>query len=249
MPPREPYGFLDAALRYNRASEHLAEVDRLVEEFKATPKEIGVPALDPDSLEEPIHHRFEIRDVPIPREIAIRVGEGVYNLRCALDYLIFALAWHDSGREPRDRWARRLQFPIESDIDRFERRRSTVLEGISEEHVAMLREYQPAEGCVWTEMLAALSDTDKHRHLSILAGGIDVMAEPRTYDVTVPKAGAEPDDLGFYDGADVDVETYTPIDVVFPDGRLVSETLQELQSEVRAVLTRFGREFVLRPVE
>ncbi|MCA1707797.1 MAG: hypothetical protein LC808_32805 [Actinobacteria bacterium] len=47
---------------------------------------------------------------------------------------------------------------------------------------------------------------------------------------------------------DMDVYDKATIDVVFPDGELVTETLEELETEVRALLMRFGREFVLRPV-
>ncbi len=65
---------------------------------------------------------------------------------------------------------------------------------------------------------------------------------------THPHADAVPNEQGLYDMEEMSVEDYATLDVVFPDGRLVAETLQELETEVRALLLRFGPEFELRPV-
>ncbi|MCA1707798.1 MAG: hypothetical protein LC808_32810 [Actinobacteria bacterium] len=141
---REPYGFLDAYLRYERAREHLADLHSLVAAFTSDPQEVWADEEryfleDLYSYSERAVERF-----PIPFAIPVRVGEMLYNLRCALDYLVFALAWHDTGTEPTGKWAKSLQFPIESKPKEFERRRATRLEGVSNPHVAMIREYQLA---------------------------------------------------------------------------------------------------------
>ncbi|MGH9318347.1 MAG: hypothetical protein ACRD3V_00425, partial [Vicinamibacteria bacterium] len=245
---REPYGFLDAALRYNRAREHLADVERMLETFKATPRDVGL-YIEAESLEEWLtRKRIDMRSVPIPYDLPIRIGEAAYNLRCALDYLIFALAWHDSGIEPTGKWARRLQFPVEDSIEVFERRRATMLKGISDEHVAMVREYQPGEGCDWTEVLIGLSDSDKHRHLALLAGSFDFEGETGTWIIdSSPYPDAEPNEDGLYAMHDVDVKDRATLDIVFPDGSLATETLQEIETQVGKVLLRFGREFKLHP--
>jgi hypothetical protein len=246
---REPYGFLDAALRYDRAREHLADINRMLDAFKATPRDIGL-YVEAESLDELLSRdREDVRAVPIPDDLAIRIGEFAYNLRCALDYLVFALAWHDSGREPKGKWARRLQFPCESDIKRFEGRKATTLKRVSEKHVAMIREYQPASGCRWMEVLVGLSDSDKHRHLALLAGSFNAEDETAVWrHRTVPHPDAVPDERGLYAIEDVDMEDEATLDIVFPDGRLVAETLQELETQVRQLLLRFGKEFVLQPV-
>lgn len=239
---REPYGFLDAALRYNRAREHLADINGILETFRAKPQEIGAKI----ELEKPDMF-LELRDVPIPYDLPIRVGEMVYNLRATLDYLIFALAWHDTGVEPTGKWARALQFPVESDIKVFEGRRPRFLEGVSDPHIAMIREYQPAKGCAWTEVLVGISDADKHRHLSVFAGSYDHRTG-EWVSVTTPIPEAVPDDSGLYDLGEMNMDTYATLDVAFVDGRLVTQTLEELQTQVRALLLRFAREFTLRPV-
>lgn len=245
---REPYGFLDAFLRYNRAGEHLTDLRHMLQTFKADPQELGTH-VEADTLDELLNPNLgDLRKVAIPDEIPIRIGEFAYNLRCALDYLVFALAWHDTGIEPTGEWAKRLQFPIESDPKFFERRRPMLLKGLSDPHVAMIREYQPCEGCDWTSVLADLNDSDKHRYLIVLAGRFD----PETDTSEWVTNTAELDAMWVRgippDKEDMQVEVRATLDVAFPDGNLVSETLEELESEVRALLLRFGREFTLRPV-
>lgn len=245
---REPYGFLDAFFRHDRACEHLTDLHRLIQAFKFDPQEIGSD-VEAETLEELLDpKRSELRIVPIPDEIPIRIGEFAYNLRCALDYLVFALAWHDTGIEPTGDWARGLQFPIESDPQRFERRRKTRLKGVSEPHVAMIREYQPCEGCDWTGILADLNDSDKHRYLIVLAGRFDPNTDVSEWITNVADLDAMRERGIPPEREDMHVELRATLDIVFPDGYLVSETLEELESEVRALLLRFGREFVLRPV-
>jgi hypothetical protein len=245
---REPYGFLDAYLRYEWAREHLADFKRLIEEFRATPHEVD-PYIDTELLRELLESGDNhIHPLPIPYDIPIRIGEIAYNLRCALDYLVFALSWHDTGIEPTEEWAGRLQFPIESDIKVFEGRRSKILEGVGDPHVAMIREYQPAEGCHWTAYLAELNNSDKHRHLMFLAGMYDPEGKVTRWFSVTPEMEAK-EALGvLYPLGSVDMKSKTTYDVVFPNGDLVAEVMQELESEVRALLLRFAREFVLSPL-
>jgi hypothetical protein len=251
---REPYGFLDAYFRYDRAREHVTDLRRLIDAYKADPKEIGSD-LYPETLKALVAHEDGarlLRKVPIPYEISIRIGEAAYNLRCALDYLVFALAWHDTGVEPNGEWARKLQFPIESKPKRFERRRSSMLKGVSDPHIAMIREYQPCAGCIWTSVLAGLNDSDKHRHLPVLAGSLDPSSELIRYVVAIPPELEAQLQAGIVGPNDIieemEMEDRATLDIVFPEGELVSETMEELESEVGALLTRFAAEFTLRPL-
>jgi hypothetical protein len=244
---REPYGFLGAWYRHIRAGEHLAEVHRLCDAFKATPQDVG-SHIEPQTVEELVSLPNNMRRVPVPHDIPLRIGETAYNLRCALDYLVFALAWHDTGREPTEQWAKRLQFPIEHDLERFKRRRTTMLEGVSDEHAALIESYQPGAGCDWTAVLAGLNDADKHRHLIVLAGSFD--SESGTWTHTArPHPDAVPNERGLYSIDEMEMHVEATIDVAFPDGRLVTETLQELQTQVRKLLIRFAAEFTLLPLD
>lgn len=245
---REPYGLLDAFLRYLRAGEHLMDLHRLVRDFKADPQEMGT-YIEPETLDELMDpKRGDLHQVSIPDAIPIRVGEIAYNLRCSLDYLVFALAWHDTGVEPFGAWARNLQFPIETKPKVFEGRRTTMLKGVSDPHIAMIREYQPCEGCDWTGVLADLNDLDKHRYLTVLGGRFDPNIGTTEWVTNAAEIEAMWERGIRHSPEDMEVEMRAAFDVVFPDGELVAETLEELESEVRTLLLRFGREFTLRPV-
>jgi hypothetical protein len=50
------------------------------------------------------------QDVPPPPEVSVLMGEWFYNLRCALDYAVYATAICDSGTDPPP-GERVLQFP------------------------------------------------------------------------------------------------------------------------------------------
>ena len=97
---------------------------------------------------------------PAPLDLAVLLGEVVYHLRSALDYLVFELAQLDSGKIQE-----RTQFPIESTPEGFASRRTTYLRGVSPEHAESIRLLQPCAGCAWTRDLAAISNPDKHRAL------------------------------------------------------------------------------------
>jgi len=248
---REPYGFLDAVLRNRRAQEHLGDVARMVAEFRGTPRDIGT-VVEAESIEELLSRkRYDIRIVPVPVELPIRVGEVAYNLRCSLDYLVFALAWHDSGQEPTGTWARQLQFPVFEEPEMFERRCGKMLKGLSDAHVSMIHEYQPAAGCDWLRFLVSLSDSDKHRHLSLLVASFDFEGDSEGTWVSSrnPRPGAEPNGEGLYAIEDLDMKDEATLDLVFPDGNPVAEGMNDLAEEAWELLLRFGREFKLRPIE
>jgi len=70
------------------------------------------------------------------------VGEITYNLRCALDYLIYALAVLDSGSDEKG-----TQFPILDAAKDFAGRGKTMLKGLNAAHVAAIERLQPYQGC------------------------------------------------------------------------------------------------------
>lgn len=106
-----------------------------------------------------------------PPEIGITAGEVVYNLRAALDYLVFELATLGSGEVNM-----RTQFPIESTPEGFKARRHPTkrgdpnwLTGVDCSHCAAIEALQPYNGVDWTEFLRDISNEDKHRTIPILA--------------------------------------------------------------------------------
>ena len=89
----------------------------------------------------------------IPPIISILIGEVIYNLRAALDYLIYDLAWLESGRVIDG-----TQFPIEDTVKGFSRRRNTFLKGLRDKHIAAV-ETMDATGRKTSELSPTQTNT------------------------------------------------------------------------------------------
>ena len=239
----EPYGFLGAYLRYDRAKEHLARLRDEASAFRSEWRDVGdlLWTVQEGTL------AVDIRDVEVPEHLSIRAGEVISNMRSALDYLVFALAWHDSGRRPTGSWARGLQFPVYSGQAQFDRAARRRLRGLNDEHVRLVARFQPFAGCRFTGELADLSNEDKHRHLLYLVGRLDLSREWR--DVTEPLPGAEPDDHGRYPAEDLSIQTLAQVEVALADGRPLTETRESLARDMGALMNVFAAEFTLAPIQ
>jgi len=127
----------------------------------------GVDALKDVSLDTSILPLpVQIQLVRVPLKFGVLVGEVCYNLRAALDYLVFELAINDSG-SVQDQ----TQFPMESSpggfaVKRDPMRRECQLRGLSCTHIADIEKLQPYNGCEWTRTLRLISNPDKHRKLT-----------------------------------------------------------------------------------
>jgi hypothetical protein len=161
--------------------------------------------------------------------VAIVAGEALYNLRAALDYLVHALAWLDSG-SPQDY----TQFPITHTADSFERQRTQRLVGINDAHVNALAEYQPYNSCEWTATLQELSNPDKHRTLTSIhrefSGSFRIVPENLLDDPT------DADRL-------IIPQTDVSIELRFWNDRPVVETLSHLARQTADVLLVFQSDF------
>lgn len=161
MSNASPVSLAEAYVRLKRASELIREAKALYASFLGTYGEATI--LEPRTSA-PVQggqiaawgFHLDTTKVPaVPVELPIRIGEAIYNLRAALDYMIGNLSRLDS---PQFQRPRRTQFPIESAPAGFASRRQTFLAGVSDEHVADLQELQPFAGCSWTSQLADLSN-------------------------------------------------------------------------------------------
>jgi len=213
----------------------------------------GVPAYeDPDTGEYVAHS--------VTKEVEFRLGivagEAIHNLRAALEYLVFALRRHDS---PGKTFETKTQFSIEDCEKCFARRRKTYLKGVSDPHVATIEAYQPYKGCEWTRLLREISNEDKHREIKAVVRRFGKTQGETVVDLgefELSEAGAKPlrplvilpeDDIPTLD-VSVYVNLRGTVDVAFPDGLGVIETLEEIQTQVRLVLETFGPEFDRPPV-
>jgi hypothetical protein len=83
--------------RLARAGEHLAD---LQSRLAVLQKQQESATSAQFSAEPPYHFEFIVPvSVPASMRIPILIGEICYNLRSALDYLVYELAKHDSGAQ------------------------------------------------------------------------------------------------------------------------------------------------------
>ena len=135
---------------------------------------------------------FEIPNLPSPPpEIALVMGDCLYSLRAALDYLVWQLVLANDGTPTE-----RTQFPIyDSQVDRHGTpRRIHVEGGIHPDALATLERLQPYHRAERPEahplaILQRLSNIDKHRRLHVTRGATTPVR------VVLSRPGHEPFEL------------------------------------------------------
>jgi hypothetical protein len=177
--------------------------------------------------------------IPASMRIPILIGEVCYNLRSALDYLVFELAKHDSGSPQK-----RTQFPIECSEKNFRERRKKSLKGINDAHVTRIEELQPYKGCDWTKTLKDISNPDKHRELIKLKGEVIaivyVFGEDVEFDVLpLPIQRAQHP----ISGAEVNIKVNASMMLCLSDKTPVMAALEEIIVKVTETLKAFKLEF------
>src|SRR5258708_33098135 len=147
---------LDRAIaRISRAEEHLADLMRRT--ALRGQEQVNAMAIQPHP-NEPKQILIKRGEVPLDHGFSILVGEIVYNLRSALDYLTFELACLDTGLDIEG-----SQFPIESKRKRFKSRiNGGWLDGLNSAHVAAIEALQPYRGCQCAAILRAMSNPAKN---------------------------------------------------------------------------------------
>ena len=111
-----------------------------------------------------------IQEIPTPPEMAVLIGEWLYNLRCALDYAVYATAVCDSGKDPPPGEGQ-LQFPCYFTPDHY-RENEYRLKPLAEHHRRIIEAMQPyrhtdpdTSGLGWLHRLARI---DRHRRLTVV---------------------------------------------------------------------------------
>ncbi|MBI3595896.1 MAG: hypothetical protein HY203_01935 [Nitrospirae bacterium] len=195
--------------------ELINELQRLLSEYETQEKSVVFAKLDRDSKIATLGSTRPA--IPPPTTACVLIGEVVYNLRAALDYLVFLLAAIDSGQLQEQ-----TQFPIIDDEKDFSAQIKSRLKGVSSQHVAAIRSLQPFAGCAWTGELRDLSNPDKHRHLIAVAHRAEhVFRIKRTKD-------------------DFETQFEPNVTTTFEDKRPVVETLRRLHSGVVKTLDDFA---------
>lgn len=218
----------EACLRVDRAREHLDALKGHIATYIEANRTSSLIKVDGMTIS-------AIWPPEPPPMFGVWVGEIAYNLRAALDYLVYRLAMLDSGKTVDG-----TQFPIEDTVEGFQKRRSRFLRGVNEAHVAAIEELQPYKGADWTRLLRDLSNIDKHRTLHIIG-----YVSTGSVQVNVGGTEEEAKALGGFRRPGNDVAMYypAPILVAFTDGTLIEKPLNQLLAETRKVLETFDPDF------
>jgi hypothetical protein len=154
------------------------------------------------------------------------VGETVYNLRAALDYLVYSLVHLGTARKPKD-----TQFPISRTQQQFRKAVARHLREVTGAHRAAIANRQSYNGGEWLTRLQELSNPDKHHRL--------VVVEP---ELRGTRAGAI---RSGSDGIRIDpTESHHWRVIAFEADRLsVVEVLDSLRANVTEAIGSFAPDF------
>lgn len=153
--------------RIIRATRYIEEAQKLIDAFGSECEDRILSAYDPSKKQ------FKI-DFPEPSpDLPLAISDAVHNLRAALDYLVYELAFKDSGSAQHG-----TQFPIEeckigiaptsNNKIGFDIVAPRYLRGLSPKHVAAIEAMQPYNGQGWAQDLKDISNPDKHRKLIVV---------------------------------------------------------------------------------
>ncbi|MFZ2005798.1 MAG: hypothetical protein WAV02_11975 [Stellaceae bacterium] len=170
--------------------------------------------------------------------VGIRIGEICYNLRTALEYLIYELARLDSGKVQDD-----TQFPMVDTQQNFNAGKGRWLRGLDPSHIAAIEQLQPYMGCLWTKALRDISNRDKHREFPEIGGQSEAFVYTRLKDTNFDSIDAPTRRLPHPTMGTVDVKVYVTSAVQFADGTPIAQTLEQIKLGVVETLTAFKPEF------
>jgi hypothetical protein len=166
-----------AELRLARARQLIGTMHRQYQRYANTHERTGWDGvIDKSTGMLTIYPRLsDERHVHVPR-LSLTFGEVAYNVRSALDYLIYSIARaNNNGVEVSG-----TQFPLEDSSSRYWARWTgtdaktgkqvaRTLNKIPQDVAKDLAHYQPFAKCSWAELLRDISNPDKHRHLTTLS--------------------------------------------------------------------------------
>jgi hypothetical protein len=226
--------FRDARLRVDRAGEHLAELQPQIQAFAR--RQEGKVVAEIQGTRVVLRRLAEVEDPP--RVFSVIIGEVLYNLRAALDYLVYALAWLDSGSRQEQ-----TQFVIADSRASFDSQAASRLKGLSAHHIEAIREWQPFSGQGWIRDLREASNQDKHRalNLAVAAGSGTVEAVRDESGNVVGQRRQETIELEFVNGPPIMVGLLTKgEDYAFERPSLTRRKLRRLELLAGAERRRGG---------
>ena len=143
--------------KIKRAAKHIEQFDRDIQSFERNAYSVR---LEPDvsaGMLDCILVDNGFGDPPV--DLGLLAGETVYQLRSALDHIIFVLAKETPERS--------RQFPIFMEPEEYQAKAPSMIQGVSERARAIIKDAQPLQSNTPNEhplrMLNKLNNTDKHQ--------------------------------------------------------------------------------------
>lgn len=166
-------------LKLDRADKHIHELDEALDDFIATKPYRVTYKLNADKTFYECRIYHDGRQPPV--EIGILVGEIVYQIRSALDHIIFEFSapkiLQIAGREAQLKAIEAPQFPILSKRNEREHRRR--LQFVDQMVWDAVERYQPYDRTHCPDptqhpltLLNRLSNLDKHRVILVTVGAV-----------------------------------------------------------------------------
>ena len=171
-----PDALSDARMKVDWARSHLSNLERLVRELETA---YGDRVRVQHDEKERCHIAYAHARAVVDPGLALIVGDVIHSARNALDYIAWQLATKKLGREPTEREAREIQFPIVKNSDDFAS--SRVLDYICSEAAKEIERHQPYPPYMRGDpakhplvVLRWLSNRDKHRLIVATSGQVDL---------------------------------------------------------------------------
>ncbi len=158
-------------LKIGRAKEHFATLEL---EITGWVKSNPLAIVKEQDAEGRCHTVFaEVGKQPSLDRWSLIAGDCIHNLRSALDSVVYAIASHETGRNPPAD-EKELQFPIASSAGEFEKQRKRRLSSLSSSAQAQIEKVQPynvphPEFPPVLSLLGYFNNIDKHRTLNVMA--------------------------------------------------------------------------------
>jgi hypothetical protein len=190
------YGSLhDVVLKLNRAGHHIDAIERDLAGGLTDPQP---RRLSRRTLRGGREYRFYVADAAPDLDVdawAVEIGDCLFNLRAALDHLVFQLhVRRFRGRVPPP-GEHDSAFPIRRRVPRGETNTWREISALAERERVALKQFQPyirrkdrnrhVRGAL--AALAELNNTDKHRHIHVARRAVFAHVVPTVF----------PDDCGF----------------------------------------------------
>lgn len=233
-----PHPLQAALYRVVRANEHLKDLGERVIALTLEQQKTAIAHFQAYGREQ--LGRVSTLRVGVPLSFPVRIGEICYNLRTALEYLVFEIAKLNSG-SPQDF----TNFPLVNTKDKFRSwAKDARSKGINSAHIAAIERFQPYKGCNWATALVNLSNKDKHREFPKLGGTAALAYYTPFGDVdyaalSLPIIRA-PHPLT---GEEMDMKVDFQSTISFDDGMPVIQTLKEIVFGVTETIDAFEPEF------